>query len=271
MKNGFLHFMPASLEEEGYFGYKAYTSFKGAARFVVFLFDNEDGALRAMIEGDRLGQLRTGAASAVVTRILAREDAVSFGLIGSGYQAETQLEGALAMRKFSGVTVFSRNYDHAERFCEEFGKKSGVEIKPVKSVEDAASADVITTVTSATSPVLFAEAVKPGSHINAVGGNMLVRRELDEKVVESANLIVIDSVEQGKEECGDFLPLLEKGRLHWDEVYEYKDLFTGTVARKSASEITLFKSQGIGAWDVALAKVVFERARDQKLGRQISL
>ena len=218
MKNGFFHFMPASLEVDGYFGYKAYTSFKGAARFLVFLFSNNDGELLAIIEGDKLGQLRTGAASGVVTKFLAREDSTSFGLIGAGYQAETQLTAALSVHNFSSVSVFSRNFGHAEKFCEKLEDVSKVKLKAVKNIEDAASADVITTATSALLPVLFRDMVNPGCHINAVGGNMLTKRELDEKLVEAADLIVIDSREQGEKECGDFLPSLEKGKLQWGEV-----------------------------------------------------
>jgi alanine dehydrogenase len=271
MSHGFFHFMPASLEEEGYFGYKAYTSFNGIARFLVFLFDNHSGELKAMIEGDRLGQLRTGAASAVAAKFLMRENSSSFGLIGSGYQAETQLAAALAVHKFSSVKVFSRNFEHAEKFCKKLQSASKIKLEAVKEIEEAASADVVTTVTNATSQVLFVEMVNPGCHINAVGGNMLVKRELDEKLVESANLIVIDSREQGEKECGDFLPSLEKGKIHWSDVYEYKDIFHGNARRKNDSDITLFKSQGIAPWDIALAKVVYERALGQKVGKQISV
>lgn len=103
MKNGFFHFMPASLEGAGYFGYKAYTSFKGAARFLVFLFDNHNGELRAIIEADKLGQLRTGAA----TKVLARRNVETLGIIGSGFQAEAQLTAAISVRDFKSViTLF---------------------------------------------------------------------------------------------------------------------------------------------------------------------
>ncbi len=266
MKNGFLHLMPASLEKDGCFGYKAYTSFKGVARFFVFLFDNGNGELRAVIEGDKLGQLRTGAASGVATRVLARKNAGTLGIIGSGYQAATQLTAAAAVREFESVRVFSRNFEHAEKFCERLQAGLKPKLEPVKKVEDAASADVVTTATSAVSPVLIGEMLKNGCHINAVGGNMLVKRELDERAVERSNLIVIDSREQGQLECGDFLPLIDKGKLHWSDVYEFGDLFNGRAARRNDAEITLFKSQGIAPWDVALAEVVYKRAVERKIG-----
>lgn len=271
MRNGFLHFMPASLEAEGYFGYKAYTSFKGSARFLVFLFDNSNGELSAVIEANKLGQLRTGAASGAAMNLLARRDAETLGMIGSGFQAESQLLAAISVRDFKSAKVFSRNFEHAEKFCEKLQNVSGPKLEPVKNVEDAASADIVTTATSAMSPVLLGDMIKSGCHINAIGGNMLMRRELDEKVVERANLIVIDSREQGEKECGDFLPSLQKGRLHWADVYEYQDLFNGKAARKWETDITLFKSQGIAPWDVTLAKVVYKRAVQQKLGKQIPL
>ncbi len=271
MRNGFLHFMPASLEAEGYFGYKAYTSFKGSARFLVFLFDNSNGELCAVIEGNKLGQLRTGAASGAAMNLLAREDAETFGLVGSGFQAESQLMAAISVREFKMVRVFSRSFEHAEKFCEKFQFISTPKLEPVKKVEDAASADVVTTATSAVSPVLLGDMIMPGCHINAIGGNMLMRRELDERAVERADLIVIDSREQGEKECGDFLPSLQKGKLHWADVFEYHDLFNGRARRKSETDITLFKSQGIAPWDVTLAKVVYKRAVQQRLGKQIPL
>lgn len=271
MRNGFLHLMPASLEKDGCFGYKAYTSFKGVARFLVFLFDIRNGELRAVIEGDRLGQLRTGAASGAATKFLARKNVETLGIIGSGYQAETQLTAAVAVRNFKSVRVFSRNFAHAEKFCERLQAGLSPELEPVREVEEAASADVVTTATSAVSPVLFGDMLKPGCHINAVGGNMLVKRELDEKVVERSGLIVIDSREQGQIECGDFLPLIDKGKLHWSDVYEFGDIFDGNAARKDDDEITLFKSQGIAPWDVALANVSYKRALERKIGTQIPL
>ena len=271
MDHGFLHLMPASLEDEGVFGYKSYTSFGGKVRFHVHLFDGKTGELLAMIEADKLGQLRTGAASGAATRILARMNASSFGLIGSGYQAESQLTAVLAVHEFTKVKVFSRNHDRAKAFCEKMQKVSNTRLEAVKDVAEAAACDVVTTATSAMAPVLFGEMLKDGSHVNAVGGNMLVKRELDEKAVERADVIVIDSREQGEKECGDFLPLIEKGKLHWSDVFEYRDLFSGIAARKNEKEITLFKSQGIAPWDVALAKVVYDRALEAKVGKQLPL
>ncbi len=271
MDHGFLHLMPASLEDEGVFGYKSYTSFGGKVRFHVHLFDGKTGELLAMIEADKLGQLRTGAASGAATRILARMNASSFGLIGSGYQAESQLTAVLAVHEFTKVKVFSRNHDRAKAFCEKMQKVSNTRLEAVKDVAEAAACDVVTTATSAMAPVLFGEMLKDGSHVNAVGGNMLVKRELDEKAVERADVIVIDSREQGEKECGDFLPLIEKGKLHWSDVFEYRDLFSAIAARKNEKEITLFKSQGIAPWDVALAKVVYDRALEAKVGKQLPL
>ncbi len=271
MKNGFLHLMPASDEKEGIFGYKAYTSFKGEARFLVHLFDGNTGDPLAIIEGDKLGQLRTGAASAAATRVLARQKSATLGLIGSGYQAETQLTAVLAARSFKSVKVFSRNYDHAKSFCEKMQKSCGTALEAVRNVIDAAICDVVTTATSAMSPVLPGEVLKAGCHVNAAGGNTLLKRELDEIAVSRADIIVIDSREQGEKECGDFLPLLEKGKLHWSDIYEFRDLFNGAVARRTEDEITIFKSQGIGPWDVALASVVYRRGLEQKMGVKLPI
>lgn len=271
MDNGFLHLMPAVLEQEGVFGYKAYTSFKGKVRFFVHLFESRQGDLLAIIDADRLGQLRTGAASGAATRILARKNVRSLGLIGSGYQAESQLTAALAVRTFESVKVFSRSYDHARSFCERMQKISRAPLDAVRKVYDAAACDVLTTATSATVPVLSGDMLSEGCHLNAVGGNMLIRRELDERAITRADVIVIDSREQGERECGDFLPLLEKGKLHWNDVLEFSDMFNGAACRKNDGEITLFKSQGIGPWDVALAKMVYDRALEQDAGTRLQI
>jgi alanine dehydrogenase len=271
MKSGFLHLMPACMEEDGVFGYKAYTSFKGNVRFLVHLFDSKTGELLAIVEGDNLGQLRTGAASAAATRVLARQDVSTLGLIGSGYQAETQLTALLTVRPFKSVRVYSRNFDHAQAFCERMQSASKAKLEAARQVSDAAACDVVVTITSATSPVLSGEMLSPGCHVNAAGGNTLVKRELDESAVLSADVLVIDSREQGMKECGDFLPLLEKGKLHWSDVFEFRDLFNGAASRKTDNSITLFKSQGIGAWDVALAKTIYEHAVEQNVGTRLPL
>jgi ornithine cyclodeaminase/alanine dehydrogenase-like protein (mu-crystallin family) len=271
MKHGFLHLMPAALEKDRIFGYKSYTSFKGKTHFLVHLFDGHTGEMLAILGADRLGQLRTGAASGVATRILARKNAVTFGLIGSGYQAETQLTAVLAVRAIRSVKVFSPNYDHAQAFCEKMQKVCKPRLEAVKSAADAAVCDIVSTVTSATAPVLSGESLREGCHVNAAGGNTLLKRELDEEAVGRADLIVIDSREQGEKECGDFLPLLEKGKLHWSDVFEFADLFDGGASRKSEKEITLFKSQGIGPWDVSLALRVYNRAVEQGIGVKLPL
>ncbi len=271
MKSGFLHLMPACMEKDGVFGYKAYTSFKGKVRFLVHLFDSKTGDLLAIVEGDRLGQLRTGAASAAATRVLARPDVSTLGLIGSGCQAETQLTGLLGVRPFKSVKVYSRSFDHAQAFCEKMQRFSQARLEAVKQVSDAAACDVVVTITSATSPVLSGEMLTAGCHVNAAGGNTLIKRELDESVVLSADVLVIDSREQGMKECGDFLPLLEKGKLHWSDVLEFRDLFNGNASRKTDDSITLFKSQGISPWDVALAKIIYNRAVEQKIGVRLPL
>ncbi|HEY9165400.1 MAG TPA: ornithine cyclodeaminase family protein [Candidatus Kryptonia bacterium] len=271
MQNGFLHFMPASLEKEGVFGYKAYTSFRGQSKFLVYLFDNSSGKLLAVIEADKLGQLRTGAASGVATRVLSKKNVEYLGLIGSGYQAETQLMALARVREFKAAKVFSRNHDHAEEFCEKMQKEVRLSLKAVKDVTEVAEADVIVTATSAATPVLNGDYLRVGCHVNAIGANTLIKRELDEKTVERAGVIVIDSREQGKLECGDFIPLTEKGKLHWNNILEFQDLFNGHAKRSSEKEITIFKSQGIAPWDVSLAKFLYQRATEEKAGRQIDL
>jgi len=162
MDDGTLQLMPASLRKEGVFGYKAYTSFKGKARFLVHLFEAGTGSLLSIIEADKLGQLRTGAASAVATGILSRRNVSTFGLIGSGYQAETQLLGVLSVREFSRVKIFSRNTEHARLFCERMQRLCRPKLEVVREVDEAAACDVVTTVTSSMVPVLPGDKLKEG-------------------------------------------------------------------------------------------------------------
>src|SRR5439155_13308505 len=130
--------------------------------------------------------------------------------------------------------------------------------------------DVIVTITSSREPVLKGEWLQPGAHINAAGGNLLLRRELDDEVVLRSNRLIVDSLEQSKIESGEFLGVIESGRRHWEDFVELRDVVAGLKpGRNSASDITLFKSGGVALEEVAVGKIVYERALEQKLGREL--
>lgn len=269
---GLLQVMPASVPEVGAMGLKAYTVLKGRVQFVVLLFSTESGALQAIVEADRLGQIRTGAASGVATKYLARADADLIGCYGTGYQAETQLEAICAGRKIRRIQLFGRDPERRRRFARTVGERLSVEVIPVERPEDAArGASILVTITTSKTPVLQGAWIEPGSHINAAGANALDRAELDVEAVRRAVLVVADSREQAQIECGDLVEPIKQGVISWEQVRELGEIVAGKAQGRPAPEaITLFESQGLAMEDVAVGARVLERARAQGIGREIA-
>lgn len=266
-----LHMMAAAMP--GYFGYKAYTVSAGKAQFFFFLYSAQTTDLLAIIEADALGQQRTGAASGLATRILSRPDSRHATLFGAGWQAQSQLLAIDAVRDLKRVSVVSRRPERRDAFIKKMQPRVKAELVPAGSAEEAVrSSDIVTTITSSREPVLKGEWLPGGVHINAAGGNLLLRRELDDEVVMRSNRLVVDSIEQSKIESGEFLGAIEAGRRHWEDFIELRDVVAGfKPGRTSPSEITLFKSGGVALEDVAIGKLVYERALEQKAGRELDL
>jgi len=175
-----LHYMAAALQGECLLGMKIYTVSPTAWRFLVLLFDMQSGELLALLEADHLGRIRTGAASGVATRHLARRDSTRVGLVGTGRQARTQLEAMCQVRKIAAVRVFGRDQARRLAFCQEMGEKLALEVEPAESAEAAVRfGDIVITATTAREPVVRGEWLRPGTHLNAIGANMASRRELD--------------------------------------------------------------------------------------------
>src|SRR5678815_370947 len=253
-------------------GLKCYSVSRNGARFIVNLFNAESGQLSAVIEADRLGQIGTGAASGVATKYMSRADAKTIGIYGTGWQAQSQLAAVCKVRPPSEIRVYSRNSEKREKFCDVMKQELKLSsITPVSRPQDAAEGcDIIITITSAREPVLLGEWVAPGTHINAAGGNSLLRRELDDEVIRRSSAVVVDSLEQAKIEAGELVSAVEKGLLSWERVRELRHVITGNLSVRSGSkEITLFKSLGIAIEDVAAAAVVYEKARGRGIGREI--
>jgi alanine dehydrogenase len=265
------HYMAAAIPEENILGMKVYTVTRGAFRFVVLLFDAEGGDLLALIEADHLGRIRTGAASGVATKFMARENAAQVGLIGTGRQARTQLEAVAAVRKLAQVKVFSRSEEHRRKFSHETSEKLGVKVEPTESAEAAARfGDIVITATNASQPVIQGKWLRPGTHLNVIGANVVNRREVDERTLELADTIAVDSLEQARKEAGDLIQGLNGQTQSWNDVVELHEIVCGGRAgRKSADEITLFKSCGIALWDVAAAGYIYRRAVAQGKGKEI--
>jgi ornithine cyclodeaminase/alanine dehydrogenase-like protein (mu-crystallin family) len=265
-----LNVMFAGAPEIGALGLKAYTIARGGARFYTMLFDPESGELLSIMQSDKLGQLRTGAASGVATKYLAREDANSLGIYGAGWQAESQLEAIAAVRKLERVVVHARTEESRKAFAEKMGERLGLEIETTHAPEEPAAQDIVVTVTSSTQPVLRGEWLKEGTHVNAAGSNFLFKSEIDRDVVKRASLVTVDSREELGLEAGNLLMGLETGAVMPEAVRELGQVIAGQVpGRRSPEEITLFASQGLAVEDMAAARIVYDRALERDVGREI--
>ncbi len=268
---GFFHYMAAADYSAGFLAMKQYTFVRGKIRFLVSLYEIASGDLIAVIEADYMGQLRTGAASGVATKYLARRDASVAAIIGTGGQARTQLEAIAAVRKLTSARVYGRNADRRKRFAGEMSQRIGVPVEPANSSSEAVrGAHIICTATTASQPVLSGADLAPGVHINAIGANHAHKRELDDKGVADAGVIVVDSIEQSRQEAGDLIIAFQGDEARWTAVKKLSDVIAGKVnARSSDTEVTLFKSNGIASWDLAVAMQVYAKARENGLGRPL--
>jgi len=262
---GALAVMAASDLELGYAGAKVYAGFRSGARFEVLLFRTDVPELVAVIDADKLGQLRTGAASGVAARHLARAGATTLGVIGCGWQADSQVACIRsAVPGIEHVVAYCRTEASLHEFCERNGAEPG------ESAQDAAQCDVVVTVTGSSSPVLRGEWLREGAVVCAVGANDGRRRELDNNVLARASFVCCDSVENAKLESGDLIGPIESGVLDWLEVYELEDVVAGSLrGRESDDDIVVFKSNGLAAWDVAAAAAVVARAHERGVGREL--
>ena len=270
---GFFHYMAAADYSAGFVAMKQYTYVRGKLQFLVPLYEMASGNLLALIEADYMGQLRTGAASGVATKYLARENSFVAAIIGTGGQARTQLEAVAAVRKLEAARVYGRDAVKREKFCAEMSARLGIPVNAGGSAGEAVrGADIVCTATTASQPVVLGSDLSPAVHINAIGANHSHKRELDDEAVASADVIVVDSVEQSRQEAGDLIIAFHGDEICWTGVKRLSDVVAGkTSGRTSNAEVTLFKSNGIASWDLAVAMKVYAAARARKLGRELSL
>jgi alanine dehydrogenase len=265
LPDGYFAVMAATDTDLGYAGLKSYTVVEGKLAFVVCLFSLADGALAAVIEADRLGQVRTGAASGVAARHLAREAASTLGLIGCGWQAESQLAAiTAALPSLERTLAWCRTPDRRESFCAATGAQ------PAESAQEAAGCDIVVTATTAKDPVLRGEWLVEGALVCAIGANDPAARELDNRVLERASFVCCDSLAQARLESGDLIEPVATGTLDWLEVHELQEVVSGEAqGRAGPRDIVVFKSNGIAAWDVAIAAESVARARATGVGREL--
>jgi ornithine cyclodeaminase/alanine dehydrogenase-like protein (mu-crystallin family) len=270
MEKGMLHVMSAAIPALGYAGLKSYASVAGVTRFVVLLYTG-DGQLAAVIEADRLGQLRTGAASAVATKYMARPDSSRLGIFGTGYQARSQVQAICEVCPIKTVIAFSRNAEKRKRFCEKMAESLGIGVYPASTSEEAArEMDIVVTATTSKEPVFKGEWISKGTHINAIGANFLSKQEIDVDTVGKSACVVVDCLEQAKLESGDLSRAAEAETFYWEDARELGLAVIGEFpGREDAEEITLFESQGIALEDVALAARIYEEAVKEGAGEPL--
>ena len=265
LEDGYFAVMAATDRELGYAGLKAYTLVDGRPAFVVCLFSLADGTLDAVLEADTLGQRRTGAATGVAARHLARAGASSLGVIGCGWQAESQVAAIrFALPGVERVVAYCRSEARLEDFC------ARVRAEPAESHHEAAAHDVVVTATTSRDPVLRGEWLREGAFVAAIGANDPAARELDNVVLERASFVCCDSLEQSRLESGDLIEPVAGGVLDWLEVHELQEVVAGEVrGRQSDTDVVVFKSNGLAAWDVAAGAEAVRRARELGVGREL--
>jgi alanine dehydrogenase len=270
---GFFHYMAAADFSAGFVAMKQYTYVQGKIRFLVPLYEMKTGDLVALIEADYMGQLRTGAASGVATKYLSRKNSAVAAIIGTGGQARTQLEAIANVRKLGSARVYGRDASKRERFSVEMSELLGLPVESVSSSSEAVrGADILCTATTSANPVVNGVDLAPGVHMNAIGANHAHKRELDDEAVASADVIIVDSIEQSRQEAGDLILAFRGDEVCWTGVKKLSDVVAKkSPGRTSDTEVTLFKSNGIASWDLAVAMKVYAQAKEKGLGRELPI
>ena len=264
LPEGSLNFMAASSRSLNLIGTKSYIpKTKTAIKFYVQLYDGENGNLLSVIEANLMSRIRTGAASGLATKYLAKKNSSVLGIIGTGTQALHQAIAICKVRKIKTINIYSRNVNNRKNFCALINKNiNNVNAISVKtSKECVENADIITTITNSDSPVFSSKWIKPGTHINAAGSNVSTKREIDKETISKASTIVTDNIDQAKIECGDLIQPISIGITSWDKINTLSDLITGKIkGRSTDNEITIFESQGVAIEDLAIGSLLYDLA-----------
>jgi len=209
----------------------------------------------------------------VATKYMARSDAKTAAIIGTGWQAQAQLEAIAAVRNLESVAVYGRDDARREKFVREMSERLKIPVRTARSSAEAVrGAAIICAATTSSQPVLFGADIAAGAHVNAIGANHMRKRELDDAAVLKADVVVVDSIEQSRQEAGDLVLGFATDEARWNHVSELPAVVSGkTAGRTRPEQVTLFKSNGIAAWDLATAMRVYAEVTRQKLGRMLPL
>jgi alanine dehydrogenase len=232
----------------------------GSSSYHILLYSAEHGLL-AIMEANVLGQVRTGAASAIATQAMARPNAGKVAIIGAGRQARTQIQALHCVGCAAEVAVFARDRAKQIAFCERLASELALPVRAAASAEEAvAGADIVVTATNSSTPVVMNDWLVPGTHVNAMGANAPTRRELDPQIVLRAALRVTDDVEQAKTEAAEFIDLARAGALDWNDVIPLHRVIGARPTHRDHDAVTLFKSLGVGLEDLAIGSLLYDRA-----------
>lgn len=270
---GIQHVLQAAAPELGYIGFKYYYTGKGGSSSYLHLIDMHSGQLAAIIESGWLGMIRTGAATGIASRTLANPGASILGQIGAGYQGMGQLEAVCTALPIREARVYARSRDKLEAWCAQMSAQLGIPVMPAESGPTAlAGAHIVNVITRSVTPVIDGDWLEPGQHVNAAGSNALDRREIDSKTIARAALISVDSKATARNECGDLLPAIEQGQLHWDALTEIGDIMVGRAPGRAKSEdITLYQSHGMGIQDLYVGIALLAIAQREGLGSMLAM
>ena len=265
-----MHSLGSAAPALGYAGFKTWIHTKRGATAVYSLFDSRDGSVRAMIEAGALGQLRTSAMTGLGTRWQAPEGADDMALVGTGFQALTQVAAVNAVRPLRRIRVFSPTADKRRAFVALLRERFDVEVTEASSVQQAAEgAPIVTLVTRAKDPFLSASMLAPGAHLNAVGAILPANAEFHQDVFNRVGSIVVDDVPNVQKASRELIDRFG-GERGWGAVRSIGDVIrSGKPARPEGGDVSLFKSVGMGLSDLAVATMAYERARERGLGRPI--
>lgn len=268
-----LHYLAGALPHLGVMGYKAYTSSREGLKFRVFLHNIDDGSLLSVMDGNYMGMIRTGAVTGLATSYMSREDSTVLGVFGTGFQAEGQINAVCEVRNIGKIKIYGRNEERKNSFCNNMADQLSADVIPVNDPDEVVEgSDIIVTATTSSSPVFEGKLLRDGTHINAIGGNFLFKREIDEKTVNASRIIAVESVEQCKIESGELVASAEKGKIFWDQIIELGDIVSGSInGRYDENDITLFKSVGIAIEDICIAKCLYDKALEKNTGKEIDI
>lgn len=266
-----LHAIGATFPREGFAGTKTWAHTKGGASPLLVLYDSENGGLKAIIEAFALGQMRTAAASGLATRLLAAEDANEFAIIGTGKQAMTQVAAVMAVRPIEHIRVYGRNEERCSKFAARIKKQFDINAIQAPTIAQAlAGAGIITAVTRAAEPIISAQMITKGAHINAVGAIVPTRAEIGQDVLARCGQIVVDSVPQAQKLSRELIEFLgPPEREEWKRVSPLSSLVAAGHTRQANEDVTLFKSLGMGISDLSLGIEIYRSALARGLGHSL--